>query len=85
MVYSYSEHHFLLVWALGTHLVFHVQFTKDPTFTSRLLELVIPILSDSQISCHVYQAITLGLEYLVLSFSLSTREKASLRSLSATR
>lgn len=83
--YSYSEHHLLLVWALATHLVLHGQLTKDSSFTEQLLELVSPILSDPHVSCHFYQAITLGLEYMVLSFSLTTAEKSSLRNLAASR
>ncbi|XP_019850343.1 PREDICTED: huntingtin-like isoform X2 [Amphimedon queenslandica] len=82
---SYSEHHLLLVWALATHIVLHGQLTKDTSFTNHLLELVVPILSDSQVSCHFYQAVTLGLEYAVLSFSLTTSEKSLLRNLAATR
>lgn len=82
---SYSEHHMLLVWTLATHLVLHGQFNKDLTFTGQLLELITPILSDAQVSCPFYQAITMGLEYMVLSFSLSTNEKKSLRNLSAKR
>lgn len=78
----------MLVWALATHLVLlqtHGQPTKDPSFTSQLLELVVPILSDTLISSQFCQSLMLGLEYMVLSFSLSSTERRSLTHVAASR
>lgn len=78
----------LLVWALATHIILLQtpgQLTKDPSFTSHLLEVVVPILSDSHVSLRFFQALTLGLEYMVLSFSLSSNERSVLRRVSANR
>ena len=77
------------MWALAAHLVLLQspgQLTKDPLFTNHLLDVVIPIVSDSRCaSTYLFQAIMLGLEYMVLSFSISSSERAALRRIAATR
>ena len=85
--HSYSEYHILLVWALSVQLALqpHNQVTKDPSYTSRLLDLSIPVLCDSHSSARVCRAVTLGLEHMVLSFSLSPKERSSLTNLAAGR
>lgn len=85
---SYSEHHVLLVFSLGIHLALlqsHSQPTKDPTFTTHLLELCPPILCDCHVSSTTARGIFLGLEHLVLSFSLSSTDKAVINALATDR
>ncbi len=58
---------------------------RDPEFSGRLLEAIIPILLHPHTSTHIFHSLTLGLEYLVVNFSVTVQERVSLARTAASR
>ena len=83
---SYTESHVMLVWSLAVMLLQHHSIhVRDASFSSRLLGAVPDLLSHQHTSSQLFRAVTLGLEQLLLTFSLTKRERAFLTELAVNR
>ena len=76
----------MLVWSLAiTLLQNHSIHERDASFRSRLLGAVPDILFHQHTSSQLFREVTLGLEQLLLTFSLTKHERASLTELAVSR
>ena len=59
--------------------------SRDTNFCGHLLELALPILSDQQTSTNLFHSVASGLELLVVNFSLTLKERATVATTAASR
>ena len=84
--YRYTEFHTTLVWSLAILLLQnHSVHLQDTLFSSNLLRAVQNILYHQHTTTQLFRVITLGLEQLLLSFSLTKSEHSSLTELAINR
>lgn len=75
---SYTEGHLMVLWSLSVKIITdHSQNLKDQGFTLNILELITRIMVHPTVSTALFHSICLGLELLVLNFSLSAQEKTA--------
>ncbi|KAL5499651.1 hypothetical protein EMCRGX_G011104 [Ephydatia muelleri] len=72
----HQESHIRLLWSVACSLLTHSRNLKDANLSTKLLEAVLPILSHPHTSSQLYQCVILGLEHLLLNFSVRATDRS---------
>ena len=87
LICRHTDTHLLLVWSVTVSLlIFHSKYLKDaPAFSRRLLSAVQRVLVHPNTSGPLFQSLALGLEHLLLNFSLGWEERGLIKTTAVSR